>query len=164
MAGPARSACLLGAAAVRVVIAEDQFLLREGLIRLRSAYGLQVAAAVGNGDDLPNAIREHQPDVAVVDVRLPPGFTDEGLRAALAERAAFPVLMLSQYVEQLDARELLADGAEAVGCLLKDRVLDDAQFTGAVDRIAGGGTVTDPEVIARLPAATPNPPARRPAG
>ena len=100
---------------MRVVIAEDHFLLREGLIRLLSAYGHQVAAAVDNGDDLLGAIREHQPDVAVVDVRLPPGFTDEGLRAALAaraERPAFPVLVLSQYVEQLYARELLADGEE----------------------------------------------------
>jgi CheY-like chemotaxis protein len=96
---------------VRVVIAEDHFLLREGLTRLLSAYGHQVAAA-DNGDDLLNAIREHQPDIAVVDVRLPPGFTDEGLRAALAaraEHAAFPVMVLSQYVEQLYARELLAD-------------------------------------------------------
>jgi DNA-binding NarL/FixJ family response regulator len=138
---------------VRVVIAEDHFLLRDGLIRLLSAYGHQVAAAADNGDDLLNAIREHQPDVAVVDVRLPPGFTDEGLRAALAaraEHAAFPVLVLSQYVEQLYARELLADGAGAVGYMLKDRVLNGAQFTDAVARVAGGGTVMDPEVIARL--------------
>ena len=138
---------------MRVVIAEDHFLLREGLIRLLSAYGHQVTAAVDNGDDLLNAIREHQPDVAVVDVRLPPGFTDEGLRAALAARAehvAFPVLVLSQYVEQLYARELLADGAGAVGYLLKDRVLNGAQFTDAVARIADGGTVMDPEVIAQL--------------
>jgi DNA-binding NarL/FixJ family response regulator len=145
---------------MRVVIAEDHFLLRDGLIRLLSAYGHQVAAAVDNGDDLLNAIREHRPDVAVVDVRLPPGFTDEGLRAALAaraERAAFPVLVLSQYVEQLYARELLADGAGAVGYLLKDRVLDGAQFTDAVQRIADGGTVMDPEVIARLLAHNPEP-------
>ncbi len=138
---------------MRVVIAEDHFLLRDGLIRLLSAYGHQVAAAADNGDDLLNAIREHQPDVAVVDVRLPPGFTDEGLRAARAaraERAAFPVLVLSQYVEQLYARELLADGTGAVGYLLKDRVLDGAQFTDALQRIADGGTVMDPEVIARL--------------
>jgi DNA-binding NarL/FixJ family response regulator len=145
---------------VRVVIAEDHFLLREGLIRLLSAYGHQVAAAVDNGDDLLGAIREHQPDVAVVDVRLPPGFTDEGLRAALAaraERPAFPVLVLSQYVEQLYARELLADGAGAVGYLLKDRVLNGAQFTDAVQRIADGGTVMDPEVIARLVARNAEP-------
>lgn len=138
---------------MRVVIAEDQFLLRDGLTRLLSAYGHRVVAAVDDGDDLLSAIREHQPDIAVVDVRLPPGFTDEGLRAALAaraERAAFPVLVLSQYVEQLYARELLADGAGAVGYLLKDRVLNGAQFTDAVTRIADGGTVMDPEVIAQL--------------
>jgi DNA-binding NarL/FixJ family response regulator len=138
---------------VRVVIAEDHFLLREGLTRLLSAYGHQVVAAADNGDDLLNAIREHQPDAAVIDVRLPPGFTDEGLRAALAaraEQAAFPVLVLSQYVEQLYARELLADGAGAIGYLLKDRVMNGAQFTDALQRIAEGGTVMDPEVIARL--------------
>jgi DNA-binding NarL/FixJ family response regulator len=138
---------------VRVVIAEDLFLLRDGLIRLLEAYGFEVAAAVDNAGDLLAAIREREPDVAVVDVRLPPAFTDEGLRAALRarrERAGLPVLVLSQYVEQLYARELLADGAGAVGYLLKDRVLDGAQFTDAVRRVAGGGTVMDPEVIARL--------------
>jgi DNA-binding NarL/FixJ family response regulator len=138
---------------VRVVIAEDLFLLRDGLIRLLEAYGFGVAAAVDNADDLLTAIREQKPDVAVVDVRLPPTFTDEGLRAALQarrERAGLPVLVLSQYVEQLYARELLADGAGAVGYLLKDRVLDGAQFTDAVRRVADGGTAMDPEVIARL--------------
>jgi DNA-binding NarL/FixJ family response regulator len=138
---------------VRVVIAEDQFLLRDGLIRLLEAYGLEVAAAVDNGDDLLAAVRASRPDVAVVDVRLPPTFTDEGLRAALLARKELPrlpVLVLSQYVEQLYARELLADGAGAVGYLLKDRVLDGLQFTDAVRRVAGGGTVMDPEVIARL--------------
>jgi DNA-binding NarL/FixJ family response regulator len=138
---------------VRVVIAEDLFLLRDGLIRLLEAYGFGVAAAVDNADDLLTAIREQKPDVAVVDVRLPPTFTDEGLRAALQarrERAGLPVLVLSQYVEQLYARELLADGGGAVGYLLKDRVLDGAQFTDAVRRVADGGTAMDPEVIARL--------------
>ena len=142
---------------VRVVIAEDQFLLRDGLIRLLEAYGFEVAAAVDNGDDLLTELRASRPDVAVVDVRLPPTFTDEGLRAALQARRelpGLPVLVLSQYVEQLYARELLADGAGAVGYLLKDRVLDGEQFTDAVKRVADGGTVMDPEVIARLLART----------
>ena len=138
---------------MRVVIAEDQFLLRDGLIRLLEAYGFEVAAAVDNGDDLLAELRASRPDVAVVDVRLPPTFTDEGLRAALLARQELPrlpVLVLSQYVEQLYARELLADGAGAVGYLLKDRVLDGAQFTDAIRQVAEGGTVMDPEVIARL--------------
>jgi DNA-binding NarL/FixJ family response regulator len=142
---------------VHVVIAEDQFLLRDGLIRLLEAYGFEVAAAVDNGDDLLAELRSSRPDVAVVDVRLPPTFTDEGLRAALQARRelpGLPVLVLSQYVEQLYARELLADGAGAVGYLLKDRVLDGEQFTDAVKRVADGGTVMDPEVIARLLART----------
>jgi len=138
---------------VRVVIAEDLFLLREGLIRLLEAYGFEVAAATDNGADFLAAISKGGCDVAVVDVRLPPTFTDEGLRAALAARAevpGLPILVVSQYVEQLYARELLADGAGAVGYLLKDRVLDGAQFTDAVTRVARGGTAMDPEVIARL--------------
>jgi DNA-binding NarL/FixJ family response regulator len=138
---------------VRVVLAEDLFLLRDGLVRLLAAYGFEVAAGVDNGDDFLAAVRKHQPDVTVVDVRLPPSFTDEGLRAALTarrERPGLPVLVLSQYVEQLYARELLADGAGAVGYLLKDRVLHGDQFADAVRRVAGGGTVMDPEVIARL--------------
>ena len=138
---------------MRVVVAEDLFLLREGLIRLLEAYGFEVAAAVDNGEDFLAAVRKGGCDVAVVDVRLPPTFTDEGLRAALTARAevpGLPVLVVSQYVEQLYARELLADGAGAVGYLLKDRVLDGAQFTDAVTRVARGGTAMDPEVIARL--------------
>jgi DNA-binding NarL/FixJ family response regulator len=138
---------------MRVVIAEDLFLLRDGLIRLLEAYGFEVAAAVDTGEDFLAAVRSHRPDVAVVDVRLPPSFTDEGLRAALAARKevpGLPILVLSQYVEQLYARELLADGAGAVGYLLKDRVFDGAQFTDAVKRVADGGTAMDPEVIARL--------------
>ncbi len=138
---------------MRVVIAEDHFLLRDGLTRLLQAHGLQVVAAVDNGDDLLAAVTAHKPDVAIVDVRLPPTFTDEGLRGALAARATvpgLPVLVLSQYVEQIYARELLTGGTGGIGYLLKDRVLDGAQFIDAVRRVARGGTAMDPEVIAQL--------------
>jgi DNA-binding NarL/FixJ family response regulator len=138
---------------VRVVIAEDLFLLRDGLTRMLEAHGLEVVAAVDNPADLLAAVTASKPDVAVVDVRLPPTFTDEGLRAALAARRAvpgLPVLVLSQYVEQLYARELLADGTGGIGYLLKDRVFDSAQFVDAVRRVAAGGTAMDPEVVARL--------------
>ena len=138
---------------MRVVIAEDLFLLRDGLTRLLQAHGLDVTAAVDNGKDLLAVLTADKPDVAVVDVRLPPTFTDEGLRAALAARRevpGLPVLVLSQYVEQLYARELLADGGGGIGYLLKDRVFDGAQFVDAVRRVAAGGTAMDPEVIARL--------------
>jgi DNA-binding NarL/FixJ family response regulator len=138
---------------VRVVIAEDLFLLRDGLTRLLEAHGLRVIAAVDNGADLLASVTVNKPDVAIVDVRLPPTFTDEGLRAAIAARRelpGLPVLVLSQYVEQLYARELLAGGTGGIGYLLKDRVLDSAQFIDAVRRVAGGGTAMDPEVIARL--------------
>ena len=138
---------------MRVVIAEDLFLLRDGLTRMLEAHGLQVVAAVDNGTDLLAAVAADRPDIAIVDVRLPPTFTDEGLRAALAARDAspgLPVLVLSQYVEQLYARELLAEGSGGIGYLLKDRVFDSAQFVDAVRRVAGGGTAMDPEVIARL--------------
>jgi DNA-binding NarL/FixJ family response regulator len=138
---------------VRVVIAEDLFPLREGLTRLLEARGFDVIAAVDNPAGLVEAVLRQRPDVAIVDVRLPPTFTDEGLRAALQIRheiPGLPVLVLSQYVEQLYARELLADGTGAVGYLLKDRVLDGAQFTDALRRVAGGGTAMDPEVISRL--------------
>ena len=138
---------------MRVVIAEDLFLLRDGLIRMLEAHGLEVAAAVDNGNDLLAVVATDPPDVAVVDVRLPPTFTDEGLRAALAARQkvpGLPVLVLSQYVEQLYARELLAGGTGGIGYLLKDRVFDSAQFVDAVRRVAAGGTAMDPEVIARL--------------
>jgi DNA-binding NarL/FixJ family response regulator len=138
---------------VRVVIAEDLFLLRDGLTRMLEAHGLEITAAVDNGTDLLAALTSDKPDVAVVDVRLPPTFTDEGLRAALAARRevpGLPVLVLSQYVEQLYARELLAVGSGGIGYLLKDRVFDSAQFVDAVRRVAGGGTAMDPEVIARL--------------
>ena len=138
---------------MRVVLAEDLFLLRDGLTRLLRARGIQVAAAVDDGPGLLAAVAEHQPDVAIVDVRLPPTFTDEGLKAALAARAqqpGLPVLVLSQYVEQLYARELLAGGTGGIGYLLKDRVFDSAQFVDAVRRVAAGGTAMDPEVISRL--------------
>jgi DNA-binding NarL/FixJ family response regulator len=138
---------------VRVVIAEDLFLLRDGLTRMLEAHGLEIIAAVDNGADLLAAVAKDQPDVAIVDVRLPPTFTDEGIRAALAARKTapgLPVLVLSQYVEQLYARELLASGTGGIGYLLKDRVFDSAQFVDAVRRVAAGGTAMDPEVIARL--------------
>jgi DNA-binding NarL/FixJ family response regulator len=138
---------------VRVVIAEDLFLLREGLSRLLTAHGFQIVAAVDNGPDLLAALLDQRPDVALVDVRLPPSFTDEGLRTALEARRqvpGLPVLVLSQYVEQLYARELLADQSGGVGYLLKDRVFSDETFVGALRRVAAGGTVLDPEVIAKL--------------
>jgi DNA-binding NarL/FixJ family response regulator len=138
---------------VRVVIAEDLALLRDGLIRLLHAYGFEVVAAVDNGTDLRAALLSHRPDVAVVDVRLPPSFTDEGLRAAIAARAeapGLPVLVLSQHVEQLYARELLSDRNGGVGYLLKDRVSSVGDFVDAVRRVAAGGTVMDPEVVSQL--------------
>jgi DNA-binding NarL/FixJ family response regulator len=138
---------------VRAVIAEDLFLLRDGLTRLLEAHGFEVIAAVETGAELLAAVLADKPDVAIVDVRLPPTFTDEGLRAALAARRELPdlpVLVLSQYVEQLYARELLAGGSGGIGYLLKDRVLDGAQFADAVRRVAAGGTAMDPEVVSRL--------------
>ncbi|HEY7918183.1 MAG TPA: response regulator transcription factor [Streptosporangiaceae bacterium] len=138
---------------MRIVIAEDLFLLRDGLCRMLEAHGFEISAAVDNGADLLAAVTSSRPDLAVVDVRLPPSFTDEGLRAALAARRAvpgLPVLVLSQYVEQLYARELLAGGSGGLGYLLKDRVFDSAQFVDAVRRVAAGGTAMDPEVIDRL--------------
>ncbi|MCX4745794.1 response regulator transcription factor [Kitasatospora sp. NBC_01287] len=138
---------------MRVVIAEDLFLLRDGLTRMLEAHDMAVVAAVDTGPGLLAAVTEHRPDLAIVDVRLPPTFTDEGLRAALAarqEQPGLPVLVLSQYVEQLYARELLSGGSGGIGYLLKDRVLDSAQFVDAVRRVADGATAMDPEVIARL--------------
>jgi DNA-binding NarL/FixJ family response regulator len=138
---------------VRIVIGEDLFLLREGLVRLLTAHGFEIAAAVGSAPELLRALVDERPDVGVVDVRLPPTHTDDGLRAALQARSkvpGLPVLVLSQYVEQLYARELLADRAGAVGYLLKDRVFNDDQFTGAIRTVAAGGTVLDPEVVQKL--------------
>ena len=136
-----------------VVVVEDLLLLRDGLIRLLSTNGLEVTAAVDTAPAFLEAVDAHRPDVAVVDVRLPPTFSDEGLRAAIEarrRRPGFPVLILSQYVEQLYARELLSDGAGGVGYLLKDRVGDVRQFVDAVQRVAGGGTAMDPEVISQI--------------
>ncbi|WP_281155547.1 response regulator transcription factor [Streptomyces sp. HYC2] len=138
---------------MRVVVAEDLTLLRDGLIRLLTAHGFDVVAAVDSGPDLVRALSEQRPDVAVVDVRLPPTRTDEGIRAALSAReeiAGLPILVLSQYVERLYARELLADGRGGIGYLLKDRVSDVGEFVEAVHRVAAGGTALDPMVVARL--------------
>jgi DNA-binding NarL/FixJ family response regulator len=138
---------------VRVVIGEDLYLLREGLVRLLSAHGFEVVAAVPTAPELLTALVQQRPDVGIVDVRLPPTYTDDGLRAALQARAqvpGLPVLVLSQYVEQLYARELLADQAGGVGYLLKDRVFNDETFTAAIRSVAAGGTVLDPEVVGKL--------------
>ncbi|GAA2117800.1 response regulator transcription factor [Kitasatospora saccharophila] len=138
---------------MRIVVAEDLFLLRDGMVRLAEAYGHQVVAAVDNGPAALEALLTHRPDVAIVDVRLPPTFSDEGLQAALTARRAvpgLPVLILSQHVEQLYARELLADGLGGIGYQLKDRVLDAGQFMDAVQRVADGGTALDPTVVAKL--------------
>ncbi|UYQ61745.1 LuxR C-terminal-related transcriptional regulator [Streptomyces peucetius] len=138
---------------MRVVLAEDLFLLRDGLVRMLEAFGFEILAAVESGPELSRALAESEPDVAVVDVRLPPSHTDEGLQCALAARRArpgLPVLVLSQHVEQLYARELLADGTGGVGYLLKDRVFDAEQFVDAVRRVAAGGTAMDPQVISQL--------------
>jgi DNA-binding NarL/FixJ family response regulator len=138
---------------VRLVLAEDHALLRDGLIRLLEANGFTVLAAVDNAVSLEQALLDPDAEAAVVDVRLPPTFTDEGLRAAIAvreKRPGFPVMVLSQYVEHLYARELLASGEGAVGYLLKDRVSDVAEFVEGVRRVAAGGTVLDPEVIATI--------------
>lgn len=138
---------------MRVVIAEDLALLRDGLTRLLEAYDFEVVAAVDDAVKLAEALRTLDVDIAVVDVRMPPTFTDEGLRAAIAaraERPGLPILVLSQYVEQLYARELLSSGDGAVGYLLKDRVADVTTFVEAVHTVAAGGTVLDPEVVSAL--------------
>ncbi|MEY2226241.1 MULTISPECIES: response regulator transcription factor [Streptomyces] len=138
---------------MRVVLAEDLFLLRDGLTRTLQEHGFEVIAAVDNGPALLRTLLEEQPDVAVVDIRLPPTFTDEGLQAALEARRSrptLPVLVLSQYVDQLYAHELLAGGQGAIGYLLKDRITHTTQFIDAVRTVATGGTVMDPQVIARL--------------
>lgn len=138
---------------MRVVLAEDLALLREGLIRLLEANGFEVVEAVDNGPSLLQALLRHRPDVAVVDVRLPPTFTDEGLRMAIEARAqvpGLPVLVLSQYVEPLYAQELLGDRGGGVGYLLKDRVSNVAAFVDAIRRVAAGGTAMDSEVIAQM--------------
>jgi DNA-binding NarL/FixJ family response regulator len=138
---------------VRAVVAEDLALLRDGLIRLLNAHDVEVVAAVGDGPSVLGALLDHRPDIAVLDVRLPPTFTNEGLVAAIEARRqvpGLPVLVLSQYVEPLYAHELLSDQGGGVGYLLKDRVMDVGQFIDSVRRVAGGGTVMDPDVVSQL--------------
>jgi DNA-binding NarL/FixJ family response regulator len=138
---------------VRLVIAEDLALLRDGLTRLFEAHDIEVVAAVDNAVSLSKALEDHDADIAVVDVRMPPTFTNEGLQAAIdirARRPSFPVLVLSQYVEPLYARELLSSGDGSVGYLLKDRVTDVRTFVDSVRQVAGGGTVLDPKVVSAL--------------
>ncbi len=138
---------------MRVVIAEDSVLLRAGLVRLLADAGMDVVAAVGDAELLVDAVRQHQPDVCIVDVRMPPTHTDEGIRGALAIRAEAPgvgVLVLSQYVEERYAGDLLATGSVGVGYLLKDRVAEVGEFVDAVRRVGNGGTALDPEVVSQL--------------
>jgi DNA-binding NarL/FixJ family response regulator len=138
---------------VRVVIAEDSVLLRAGLIKLLSAAGIEVLAAVGDAGELLAAVPVHRPDAVIVDVRMPPSHTDEGIRAALVIRRQWPevaVLVLSQYVEERYAADLLSANTSSVGYLLKDRVADVGEFVAALRRVADGGTALDPEVVAQL--------------
>jgi DNA-binding NarL/FixJ family response regulator len=138
---------------MRVVIAEDSVLLREGLVRLLTEHGIDVVGQAGDGDELLRKTRAHKPDVAIVDVRMPPSHSDEGLRAAREIRGELPntgVLVLSQDVEEAYARELLAADAAGMGYLLKDRVADVEGFVDAVRRVAGGGSALDPEVVSAM--------------
>jgi DNA-binding NarL/FixJ family response regulator len=138
---------------MRIVIADDAVLLREGAARLLQEAGHEVVAQAGDADDLLRKVRSHRPDVAIVDVRMPPDNTDDGLRAALTIRDELPdvaILLLSQYVEDRYLARLLADGAEGVGYLLKDRVADVERLAEAVERVAGGGSALDPEVVAQM--------------
>jgi DNA-binding NarL/FixJ family response regulator len=138
---------------MRVVVADDAVLLREGLVRLLEENEHQVVAAVGDGPALVDAIVEHRPDVSIVDVRMPPSHTDEGLRASVTARRLVPrspILVLSQYVEVSYADDLLADRVGAIGYLLKDRVAEVADFLDTLERVATGATVLDPEVVAQL--------------
>jgi DNA-binding NarL/FixJ family response regulator len=138
---------------MRVVVAEDSVLLREGIVRLLQEAGMEVVGQAGDADDLLRKVRAHKPDVALVDIRMPPTQTDEGLRAAATIRSEQPetgVLVLSQYVEEAYALELLAENAEGVGYLLKDRVADVERFVDSVKRVGEGGSALDPEVVARL--------------
>jgi DNA-binding NarL/FixJ family response regulator len=138
---------------VRIVIAEDAVLLRAGLTGLLADAGHEVMAAVDNADDLLVVVERHRPELCVVDVRMPPTHTDDGLRAALEIRSRWPgtgILVLSQYVEETYAGELLADDSAGIGYLLKDRIADVGEFLGAVDRVGKGGTALDPEVVAQL--------------
>jgi DNA-binding NarL/FixJ family response regulator len=138
---------------MRIVVAEDAAIMRDGLTAILTRRGHEVAAAVGDPEALQKAVGEHRPDIAIIDVRMPPTHTDEGLRAALAIRRHFPgtgVLVFSQYIEAHAAAELLSSAPAGVGYLLKDRVADVSDFIDAVTRVAKGGTVLDPEVVARL--------------
>ena len=138
---------------MRIVIADDAVLLREGAARLLEEAGFEVVAQAGDAEDLLRKVRAHTPDVAIIDVRMPPDNVDDGLRAALTIRDELPdvgILMLSQYVEDRYLGELLAGGAEGVGYLLKDRLADVDRLTEAVQRVAGGGSVLDPEVVAQM--------------
>jgi DNA-binding NarL/FixJ family response regulator len=138
---------------MRVVVADDSVLMREGIVRLLEEADFEVVAQAGDADDLMRKVRAHKPDVAVIDIRMPPTNTDDGLRAALELRAELPdtgVLVLSQYVEEGYAVDLLSEGGEGVGYLLKDRVGDVKLFTDAVVRVADGGSALDPEVVAHM--------------
>jgi DNA-binding NarL/FixJ family response regulator len=138
---------------MRILVAEDLYLLRDGMVRLLEAYGHSVVATTSTGPETLAALLKFLPDVSIVDVRMPPTQSDEGLRAALAARnevPGLPVLILSQHVEQLYARELLADGTGGIGYLLKESVFDADQFIDALERVAAGGTAMDPAVIAKL--------------
>ena len=142
---------------MRIVIAEDSVLLRAGLTRILADAGEDVVATVGDADELLTTVARHQPDLAVVDVRMPPTFTDDGLRAALQIRARWPevgILVLSQYVEETYASELLANDTTGLGYLLKDRIADVSEFLAGVTRVGEGGTALDPEVVAQLLART----------
>jgi DNA-binding NarL/FixJ family response regulator len=145
---------------MRIVIAEDSVLLREGLSRLLDEAGHDVLAAAGEAEEFLRAVGKHEPDVVVIDVRMPPTFTDEGLRAALVVRSRWPkvgVLVLSQWVEERYATELLSDRPQGIGYLLKDRVADLTEFLDALDRVAAGGSALDPEVVAQLLARSRHP-------
>jgi DNA-binding NarL/FixJ family response regulator len=138
---------------MRIVIAEDSVLLREGAVRLLADAGFDVVGQAGDGEELLRKVRAHKPDVAVVDIRMPPTHVDEGLKAARVIREELPgtgVLVLSQYVEERYAVELLADGADGVGYLLKDRIAEIDRFVDAVRRVGEGGSVLDPEVVAHM--------------
>ena len=149
---------------MRVVIAEDSVLLQAGLAKILAASGIDVVAAVGDAESLLAAVTEHQPDAVIADVRMPPAYTDEGIRAALVIRRQWPqvaVLVLSQYVEERYAADLLSANTSRVGYLLKDRVADVAEFVAALRRVADGGTALDPEVVAQLLLRRKNDPAGR---
>jgi DNA-binding NarL/FixJ family response regulator len=138
---------------VRVIVAEDSVLLREGVVRLLDEAGFEVVGQAGDGEELMRKARAHKPDVAIVDIRMPPTHTDEGLRAARAIREELPdtgVLVLSQYLEEEYALELLSDDAAGVGYLLKDRVSDLERFADAIRRVAEGGSALDPEVVSQM--------------